>query len=53
MKYAVARQFADKMSKKIYHHGSTYETTSKKRADELQKAGYLAGTPPAAKAGDK
>lgn len=50
MKYAVKKSFTDKTSRKIYHHGSTYETTSKKRAEYLQREGFLAGTPPAKEA---
>ena len=41
MKYKVIRKFRDKNTAKLYEVDSVYETSDKRRAEFLQKKGFI------------
>ena len=41
MEFRVLKSFKDKVTSIIYHAGTTYEASSRQRADELRKSGFL------------
>lgn len=51
MKHEVLKEFKDKETGQLYLVGSHYESSEKKRIDELVKLGFLKGDKPKPKDG--